>query len=153
MKLKFVLPMIAMAMSVPCSHAADKKGAATAPELKIHPKVFTYIEGWLSDGESPIATEINLDAVEASKNQFQPDEVQREDGWIRAKGRDGQGFIRYRVTERKRDHYKVEFQDNGGGTLTTASTIEFTVEKREVRVDGKAKTIRVLRVLSYADKP
>jgi len=152
MKLRFVLPMMAMAMSVPCLRAADKKGAATVPELKIHPKVFSYIEGWLSDGESPIATEINLDAVELSRNQFQTDEVQREDGWIRAKGRDGQGFVRYRVTEHKGNRYKVEFQDNGGGSLTTACTIEFTVEKREVRVDGKAKTIRVLRVLSYADK-
>ena len=153
MKLKFVLPMMVVAMSVPCLQAADKKGAATAPELKIHPKVFTYIQGWLSDGESPIATEINLDAVELSTNQFQPDEVQREDGWIRAKGRDGQGFIRYRVTEHKGNHYTVEFQDNGGGTLTTAAKIEFTVEKREMRVDGKSKTIRVLRVVSYADKP
>jgi hypothetical protein len=153
MKLRFTLLMMAIATCVPCLRAADKKSAVPAPELKIHPKVFTYIAGWLSDGESPIATEINLDAAALSTNQFQPDEVQQEDGWVRAKGRDGQGFIRYRVTEHKGNHYSVEYQENGGGSLTTAAKIEFTVEKREVRVDGKAKTVRVMRVQSYADKP
>jgi hypothetical protein len=153
MNLKRLFVVAATAAGLTFSHAADKKSAAAAPELKIHPKVFTYIEGWLSDGESPIATELNLDAVETSTNQFQPEEVQQEDGWIRAKGRDGQGFIRYRVTEHKGSHYKVDYQENGGGTLTTMAKIEFTVEKRDVRVDGKTKTIRVLRVLSYADKP
>ena len=153
MKLNVLLPIVALALSLSPLHARDKKGAAAEPELKIHPKVFTFIEGWLSDGESPIATEINLDAVEMSTNQFQPDEVQQEDGWFRAKGRDGEGFVRYRITEQNGNHYKVDYQENGGGSLTTLAKIEFTVEKREMRIAGKPKTIRVLRVLSYADKP
>src|SRR5260221_5487149 len=106
MNLKRLLLMIAMLAGLASLHAADKKAVAAAPELKIHPKVFTYIDGWLSDGESPIATEINLDAAALSTNQFQPEEVQQDDGWFRAKGRDGQGFIRYRVTEHKGNHYK-----------------------------------------------
>jgi hypothetical protein len=133
--------------------AADKKAETAPVELKIHPKIFSFVEGWLSDGESPIVTEINLDAAENSRNQFETDNIKQEDGWIRSPGRDGMGFLRYRVLESKGHHYKVEYQENGGGTLTTAALIEFTVEKRDIRVDGKAATIRVLRVLSYASKP
>ncbi len=133
--------------------AAEKKAEAAPPELKVHPKVFSFVEGWLSDGESPIVTEINLDAAEASRNQFETDNIKQEDGWIRSPGRDGMGFLRYRVIESKGHHYKVEYQENGGGSLTTAAIIEFLVEKRDIRVDGKPATIRVLRVLSYASKP
>ena len=52
----------------------DQKGAASAaPQasaLKIHPKVFNMIDCWISDSESPVVTEINLDAVERNANQF-----------------------------------------------------------------------------------
>ena len=52
----------------------DHKGAASAaPQasaLKIHPKVFNMIDCWISDSESPVVTEINLDAVERNANQF-----------------------------------------------------------------------------------
>jgi hypothetical protein len=65
---------------------------------------------------------------------------------------DTNGFMRYRVLEAKGNHYKVEYQENGGGTLTTASIIEFSVEKRTIRKDEKPATIRVLRVLSYSSK-
>ncbi|MEI9894371.1 MAG: hypothetical protein WDN28_10940 [Chthoniobacter sp.] len=152
MKLKFVLLILSMVLSALPLRAAEKKGAAPA-ELKIHPKVFSFIDGWLSDGESPIVTEINLDAVAVSRNQFDGDDVKEEDGWIRSRGPDGMGFLRYQVLAHKGNRYKIDYQNNGGGSLTTAATIEFSVEKREVRVDGKARTIRVLRVLSIADKP
>jgi hypothetical protein len=89
--------------------------------------------------------------VAASRNQFQTDEVKEEDGWVRAKG-DGEGFRRYRVINHKGNRYQVEYQNNGGGSLTTTAAIEFSIEKREVRVDGKTKAVRVLRVLSYASK-
>src|SRR5947207_62613 len=38
--------------------------AAQTSALKIHPKVFSMINCWISDSESPVVTEINLDAVE-----------------------------------------------------------------------------------------
>jgi len=60
--------------------------------------------------------------------------------------------MRYRVLESKRDHYKIEYQENGGGTLTTAAVIEFSIEKRNIQRDGKSVTIRVLRVSSYEQK-
>jgi hypothetical protein len=57
--------------------------------------------------------------------------------------------MRYRLLEGKGNHYKIEYQENGGGTLTTASIIEFSIEKRDIRRDGKPASIRVLRVSSY----
>lgn len=151
MTIKVLLPVVTFLALAPL-RAAEKKGVSAELEFKIHPKVFSYVEGWLSDGESPVVTEINLDAVKVSTNQFQTDEIKEEDGWTRAKGETDGSFRRYRVVEHKGTHYKIEYQDNGGGSLTTSATIEFSVEKREVRVDGKAKTIRVLRVLSIAEQ-
>ena len=66
--------------------------------------------------------------------------------------RDTNGFMRYRVIESKGNHYKIEYQENGGGTLTTASIIEFDIEKRNILRDGKPVTMRVLRLLSYNQK-
>ncbi|PYI64711.1 MAG: hypothetical protein DMF07_06005 [Verrucomicrobia bacterium] len=95
-------------------------------------------------------TEINLDAVEKNGNQFNTDDVKADGEWTRCPTPESkEGFMRYRVLESKGNHYKVEYQENGGGTLTTASTIEFDIEKRNIRRDGKPVTIRILRVLSY----
>jgi hypothetical protein len=66
--------------------------------------------------------------------------------------RDTNGIMRYRVIESKGNHYKIEYQENGGGTLTTASIIEFDIEKRNILRDGKPVTMRVLRLLSYNQK-
>jgi hypothetical protein len=52
--------------------------------------------------------------------------------------------------EHNGNHYKVEFQDNGGGTLTTRSQIGFTLDQRQILVDGKPKAINTLRVISYS---
>jgi hypothetical protein len=120
--------------------------------LKIHPKVFNMIDCWISDSESPVVTEINLDAVEKNGNQFN-DDVLAEDGeWLRCPVPDTGGFMRYRVLEAKGNHYKVEYQENGGGSLTTSSVIEFAIDKRNIQRGGKPVTIRVLRVLSCNQK-
>jgi hypothetical protein len=60
--------------------------------------------------------------------------------------------MRYRVLESKGNHYKVEYQENSGGTLTTASIIEFEIEKRSIHRDGKPVTMRVLHITSYNQK-
>src|SRR5437660_6371856 len=72
--------------------------------------------------------------------------------WLQRPVSDTSGFMRYRVLESKRDHYKIEYQENSGGTLTTAAVIEFSIEKRNIQRDGKSVTIRVLRVSSYEPK-
>ena len=134
----------------------DRKAAATAaPQisaLKIHPKVFSMINCWISDSESPVVTEINLDAVEKNGNEFNQDGLKKDGEWLQSPVPDTDGFMRYRVLESKGSHCKVEFQENGGGTLTMASTIEFSIQKRSIKRDGKPVTISMLRVSSYDQK-
>ena len=126
--------------------------AAQTAALKIHPKVFSMINCWISDSESPVVTEINLHAVEKDGNEFNEDGLKQDGEWLQCPLPDSNGFMRYRVLESKGNHYKVEYQENGGGTLTTSSTIVFEIEKRSIQRDGKPVTIRVLRVLSYSQK-
>jgi len=132
----------------------DQKGAASAaPQAsapKIHPKVFNMIDCWISDSESPVVTEINLDAVERNANQFNEDGLKRDGEWLRYSIPNTGGFMRYRVVESKGKHYKIEYQENGGGTLTTSATVEFDIEQRNIHRDGKPTTIRVVRVTSYS---
>ena len=132
----------------PASNAAATETSA----LKIHPKVFNMIDCWVSDSESPVATEINLNAVEKNGNQFNEDGLKQDGDWLVYSLLDTGGFMRYRVLDAKGNHYKVEYQENGGGTLTTASTIEFEIDKRNIRHNGSPMTVRVLRVLSYTQK-
>jgi hypothetical protein len=134
----------------------DEKGAtraaAQSSALKIHPKVFSMINCWISDSESPVVTEINLDAVEKNGNEFIQDGLKQDGEWLRCPVPDTNGFMRYRVLETKGNHYKIEYQENGGGTLTTASVIEFDIQKRSIRHDNMPATIRFLRVTSYNQK-
>src|SRR5437588_10186207 len=84
--------------------------------LKLHPKVFNMIDCWISDLESPVVTEINLDAVEKNANQFNDDDVKADGEWTRCPTPESKdGFMRYRVLESKGDHYKIEYQENGSG--------------------------------------
>jgi hypothetical protein len=144
-----------MARPTPATNAqiTEKHSGGTAPApLKIHPKVFNMIICWVSDSESPVATEINLNAVEKNGNQFNEEGLNQDGDWLVYSVPDTGGFMRYRVLEAKGNHYKIEYQENGGGTLTTACTIEFEIEKRHVRQNGSPMTIHALRVLSYTQK-
>ena len=141
--------------------AGDNAHTSTSPAnaptaeksaLKIHPKVFNMIDCWIADSEAPVATEINLNAVEKNGNQFNEDGLKQEGDWLVYSLADTGGFMRYRVLEAKGSHYKIEYQENGGGSLTTASTIEFDIDKRHIRHNGSPITIRVLRVSSYTQK-
>ena len=127
-------------------------GTPSPNALKIHPKVFNMIDCWISDSETPVVTEINLNAVEKNGNQFNENGLTQDDEWLSYSLPDTGGFMRYHVLEAKGNHYKIEYQENGGGTLTTASTIEFEIEKRHIRRNGSPMTIRVLRVSSYTQK-
>ena len=131
---------------------AATPAAAQAYALKIHPKVFSMINCWISDSESPVVTEINLDAVDKDGNEFNQDGLKQDGEWLQCPVPDANGFMRYRLLESKSNQYKVEYQENGGGTLTTSSIIELEIEKRNIQRDSKPVTIRVLRVLSYTQK-
>jgi hypothetical protein len=138
------LAILVFALVLTCSASA---GARSEPAW--HPMVFNMMESWISDAESPVVTEVNLDAVKRNRNQFDQDEVKHEGEWIVYRVPEG-GFKRYRVIEQKDKYYKVEYQDNGGGTLTTSSRIGFTLERREILVNGRPKLINVLRVISHS---
>lgn len=146
------ISVLAVALSASGLFAEEPGKAGAALPFKTHPQVFEMIQSWVSDPESPVATEINLDAVEANRNQFSGDQVKLEDGWTVFREAGEAGFKRYRVIEVEGDRYKVEYQDNGGGSLTTATVIGFTLLKREIRKDGKPVEVRVLRVDSFDSK-
>ena len=131
---------------------SDAKTASAPPPLKLHPKIFNMIDCWISDSESPVVTEINLDAVETNGNQFGMDEVKPDGEWTRGPTKENGGFMRYRVLGLKGNTYTVEYQENGGGSLTTDSKIEFVIDKRTIQRDGQPFTMRVLRVMSYKSK-
>ena len=146
------IAVLAVALSASGLFAEEPGKAAAALPFKTHPQVFRLIQSWVSDPESPVATEINLDAVESNRNQFSGDGVKLEGGWTVFRETGEAGFKRYRVIDVEGDHYKVEYQDNGGGSLTTATVIGFTLLKREIRKDGKPVEVRVLRVDSLDSK-
>ena len=142
-------------VSIPATNAPvteTSSGETSLAALKIHPRVFNMIDCWVSDSESPVATEINLNAVEKNGNQFNEEGLKQDGDWLVYSSSDTGGFMRYRVIEAKGNRYKVEYQENGGGTLTTASTIEFEIDKRNIRRNGSPMAVRVLRVLSYTQK-
>lgn len=145
-------PLVALAALLLFLTPGWAKEKETVAPLDIHPKVFHLVDCWISDSIAPVVTEINLDAVKANDNEFQTDGLKRDGEWLLYPDSETHGFMRYRVIEAKGDHYKIEYQENGGGTLTTASLIDFALEKRDIKKDGKAATIHVLKVLSYASK-
>jgi len=110
------------------------------------------INCWVTDSESTEVKKNNQDAVEKNGNEFNEDGLRQDGEWLRCPVPDTNGFMRYRVLETKGNHYKVEYQENGGGTLMTASVIEFDIQKRSIRHDNMPATIRFLRVTSYNQK-
>lgn len=102
---------------------------------------------WPSDTAKPVATEINLDAVEQNRNQFPQDKVQQRDSWFEYAPGNGGGFERYRIVAADNGRFTAEFQQNSGGTLTSVSIVHFSIASRELRHRGRTDCCRVLRVL------
>src|SRR5438067_6153878 len=78
---KAVMPAATPVTTPPATTSATP--AAQTSALKIHPKVFNMIDCWVSDSESPVVTEINLDAVEKNGNQFNRDGMSEDGEWLR----------------------------------------------------------------------
>lgn len=125
-------------------------GEAPAALPKIHPQVFDLITGWFSDSEAPVVTEVNLDAVAANRNQFDFDKVTKDGEWTSCPTEDGRGFQRYRQVPAEPGRWAVNYQYNGGGTLTASTRIEFTLDQRALTRNGKPATVKVLRVLAVS---
>jgi hypothetical protein len=138
---------------VSMSFSSDVREAEPPVErLQIHPRVFGLITCWPSDGEEPVVTEINLDAVSKNRNQFDMSLVKTRGVWTECPGSQGQGFERYRVVKSDDGQVTIEFQSNGGGTYTSVSIMEFVIEPRELRQNGKLVSRRILRIVSIATK-
>ena len=150
MSLSKALRPICLALG--CLIATANSSDVRSPLPAIHPKVFQLVESWISDTEQPVVTEVNLDAVTKNRNQFDFSTVRTVGEWIEYTTDNDQGFHRFRERKSSSGCYAVEYQSNGGGTLTTASIIEFTIEQRELQKDGKPISVRVLRVASVASK-
>jgi hypothetical protein len=73
--------------------------AAQTSALKIHPKVFSVINCWISDSETPVVTEINLDAVVKDGNEFNQDGLKQDGDWLQWPVPDRNGFMRDRPLE------------------------------------------------------
>lgn len=146
--MKKIISLMILCISTGCSGLRQESD----PSPLIHPKVFSMVESWLSDTESPVATEINLDAVRRDGNQFYGS-ISTNGPWTRVDGEDGRGYMRYRILGRQGNSYVVEFQNNGGGSLTTCTKIGFTLSHRTVKVDGEHKRIQVMRIESMQNIP
>lgn len=119
---------------------------AIEPLPVIHPKVFSMVRCWWSDTEQPIVTEINLDAVEANRNQFDYGSIINNGQWISVKSDDSSGYMRYQVIGRKGNLVYLKFQDNGGGSLTYECELGISFSHRTIEFNGRPKLIRVLRI-------
>ena len=140
---KLALPLlIALCLCLGCNAVSRRSD----DELVIHPKVFSLATCWLSDTEQPVATEINLDAVRADRNQFNYDAVSNENGWITFK--DAEGSMQYRVLRQSGSCYTVKFLESGGGSFTKSTIIGYSLLRRTVLTDGTEKEISVLKVTS-----
>ncbi|EIQ01420.1 hypothetical protein OpiT1DRAFT_05997 [Opitutaceae bacterium TAV1] len=104
------------------------------------------VDCWLSDTATPVVTEFNLDAIRANRNQFDYDAVKKESGWITFQ--DDREMLRFRIISSNQEGSVVEYQENGGGTLTTQRTIRFIFCPRSFDVDGQKITVTVLRIIS-----
>lgn len=133
-------------------HAAAWGSEPPAERLQIHPRVFALVTCWSSDTDEPVVTEVNLDAVSKNRNQFDTSLVRTRGEWTECPGDLGQGFERYRVVKSDNGQVTIEFQSNGGGTYTSVSIIEFVIEQRELRQNGKRVSRRILRLMSCAAK-
>lgn len=134
-----------------CSFSSGFSHGETSPALpQIHPRVFELITGWFSDQDLPVVTEINLDAVATNRNQFDSAKVTKDGDWTSCPTEDGRGFQRYRQVSAEAGRWTVNYQYNGGGTLTASTRIEFTLEQRAITKDGKPTKVKVLRVLAVS---
>lgn len=132
---------------------SSKKSEGEHISTLIHPLVFKLILCWDSDTISPVATEINLEAVYKNNDQFDYSRVTKEKDlggveWIVYTPSDQRGYNRYRIVEQTSQMTRVIFNENGGGSYTSQAKITYQIVKRSLEIEGKKNNISALRVLA-----
>ena len=132
---------------------SSKKSEEVHTPTLIHPLVFNLILCWDSDTISPVATEINLDAVYKNNDQFDYSRVTKEkdlggDEWIVYTPSDQRGYTRYRIVDQTSQMTRVIFNENGGGSYTSQAKITYQIVKRSLQIEGKKNDISALRVIA-----
>ena len=131
----------------------SQKSEETRLPTPIHPLVFKLILCWDSDTISPVATEINLEAVYKNDDQFDYSRIAKEKDlggveWIVYTPSDQRGYNRYRIVEQTSQMTRVIFNENGGGSYTSQAKITYQIVKRSLQIEGKKNDISALRVLA-----
>ncbi len=130
-------------------------GCATSQSVPegpiVHPAVFPMVMCWISDTESPVVSEINLDAMLRDRNQFSFDEVSTDGEWFRVDS--DLGFEQYRVLSRRGNALTVEHHSNGGGSMTVSTLIRFEILSRRIEIDGIPRDTRVMRIIGVDQRP
>jgi uncharacterized protein YecT (DUF1311 family) len=114
----------------------------------IHPKIFDMIQCWTIDGNYPVMTELNMDALH-NRNQFDYGDVKINSEWISFRDRYGVLF-RYKFINKDKDKkkYKVLFTHNSGASAAEAWEIEYEINNRKIMIDNKTEKIDTLKVIS-----
>lgn len=142
MSMKTFLVAIAFSVVSGCGTVQSSKAYSGV----IHPNVFAMAESWLSDVAQPVVTEINLDAVARNRNQFDHDGVSKQGGWVHYADPESKGFTRYKFLKPEGGIRRVLFQNNGGGSLTTSTTIGYRIFRRAVITEDGKEEISVLKI-------
>ena len=101
---------------------------------------------WVPDTDQPVVTEVHRNAINTNCNQFDQSAVSTADGWGTYWDQETQGLLCYRELESGGNSYRVEFQDNSGGSFTASTTIGFSILKCSVTTPAVNRTISISRV-------
>ena len=120
---------------------------------EIHPRVFSQVPCWLSDNGIPEVTEINLTAVKKNVNKYNYSEIQESDGWVKWISDESNYSYAYKVVEKMNKLYKIKYVENFGGSSSFIYEIGYSLEDREITIEGKKDIIQVIRIQSIKCLP
>jgi len=112
--------------------------------------LFAMVGRTSAEPAAPVGTEFNLDALVSDRNLYHLDiPVERgTDGWYVHRRAGGIGATTFRVA-RHANRYQVEVKTSDGTGKPYHELIDFVVERRDLRIGGQVKSMRVLRVEGY----
>jgi hypothetical protein len=119
-----------------------------AGAVELHPRAFELVLGWLSDPAAPVASELNVTAIQKDTNRFPHVGVWERDGWI---GADVEaGWIKYKIIFDKDDVVEYLVSENGGGNGNFYISVTCTRSQRTITIEGTPTPVVVLTVNKIA---